>query len=531
MVSESPTNPSIISFAMALHQPRGIPPLTAAEFTRLWYERGMPQRHPRFHQRVSADRDGYFEYDKEEEIKKSKAAGVFEAKPALPVSETSFPLIPRIDVLARLRKLATTPFDLHQSLWRVWIAPSGLDSGCIDDDPDSLDYELQQLRKKEYKKSALERSTTTQITDGPTESLIFFQGHHVLADGASMTAAFLDLCDEAESLRKEIRETVKERKEQFKARAKTIWGKLMFLLQKLWWLTFGSIRVLTHQWYLSFRSSWIDSDPWSVVRENALTLMHPSEQEAFLTDRVLSFSSVAPVKQLKWIAQQFSDEDHKLTVNDVLCACVTSALGRQLEAHRQRLASTGVKVPPQHYLHLALPVHLTGGVVLPGRSVGNNLGGYVVRVPAEDSSLSMPDRMYAVHDAMAFCKSTPMALLSHLSAKALSWVAGTILPTSFVSTLYEQAHANSICVVSNNRGLPRKIHLGGRRVESIMGFVPLPPGIPIGIVVSSYAGQTSLTVSAQPWAVPDADQFVVWMLEEYLHLAKAAKQKATQNGQ
>jgi hypothetical protein len=66
--------------------------------------------------------------------------------------------------------------------------------------------------------------------------------------------------------------------------------------------------------------------------------------------------------------------------------------------------------------------------------------------------------------------------------------------------------------------------MDGRRVESMFGFVPLPPGIPVGVVVSSYAGEMSVTVTAEPWAVPDADRFISWMLEEYLSLVDKAKQ-------
>jgi hypothetical protein len=33
--------------------------------------------------------------------------------------------------------------------------------------------------------------------------------------------------------------------------------------------------------------------------------------------------------------------------------------------------------------------------------------------------------------------------------------------------------------------------------------------------VSSYNQRVSLSVTAEPWAVPDADQFLEWVSEEY----------------
>jgi hypothetical protein len=59
--------------------------------------------------------------------------------------------------------------------------------------------------------------------------------------------------------------------------------------------------------------------------------------------------------------------------------------------------------------------------------------------------------------------------------------------------------------------VPDYVHMGGRRVESIYGFVPLPLGIPVGVVVSTYTGSMDLTVAAEPYAVPDADRFVSWV--------------------
>ena len=58
------------------------------------------------------------------------------------------------------------------------------------------------------------------------------------------------------------------------------------------------------------------------------------------------------------------------------------------------------------------------------------------------------------------------------------------------------------------------------------GFVPLPPGVPIGVVVMSYAGNVNLTLTAEPWAVPDPDMFLSWILEEYLRLFLLAKQNS-----
>ena len=64
--------------------------------------------------------------------------------------------------------------------------------------------------------------------------------------------------------------------------------------------------------------------------------------------------------------------------------------------------------------------------------------------------------------------------------------------------------------------------MNGMTVESAHGFLPLPPGIPIGVVVQSYAGVMSLSVTAEKWAVPDPDKFLRWCLDEYSRLLETA---------
>jgi hypothetical protein len=94
------------------------------------------------------------------------------------------------------------------------------------------------------------------------------------------------------------------------------------------------------------------------------------------------------------------------------------------------------------------------------------------------------------------------------------------------SSLFSRANANAAVVVSNTRGYEKKLHIHGMTVESAAGFLPLPPGIPIGVVVQSYAGVISLTVTAEKFAVPDADKFLSWVIDDYKRLCEETKMLA-----
>jgi len=86
-----------------------------------------------------------------------------------------------------------------------------------------------------------------------------------------------------------------------------------------------------------------------------------------------------------------------------------------------------------------------------------------------------------------------------------------VFDLQIVSISFSYAYASSYFFYRN-----------GRNVVSMAGFLPLPPGIPIGVVVQSYNGMVSLTVTANRKAVPDADKFLTWMLEEYQRMCKEA---------
>ena len=90
----------------------------------------------------------------------------------------------------------------------------------------------------------------------------------------------------------------------------------------------------------------------------------------------------------------------------------------------------------------------------------------------------------------------------------------------------------SLCfafVLSNVRGPSEKIHWNGREIVSMGGFVPLPPGMFVGVGLQSYNGTVSITINADRRIVPDADLFLKWVLEEYTLLCQRAEKKRLEN--
>ena len=190
--------------------------------------------------------------------------------------------------------------------------------------------------------------------------------------------------------------------------------------------------------------------------------------------------------------------------------------------------------------------------------MGNKIGAMVSRIPGEnlghdddafndnehnDPAILAQERLIQVHRVLNERKQTPAAVLSYLAAGIM----GRISPSSPSSAssasasgnnnvddatsrstysvgssssswtpwLFRKAHANASVVVTNVRGPESCVHLEGRSIRAFLGFLPLPAGVPIGLVVGSYNNEITLTVTAEEYAVPDADKFLGWVQEEY----------------
>ena len=558
LVSETKYNPSIITFVLQLENTPPNSPLRANDLMRTWSLQQMPQRHPRFHQIIH-----------DSSLPKSSSSSSLAFHPTVMtdisqhLTESVLPSN-RLELQHMIGQMQMASWDLSDSLWHLTVCNNN--------------HSLHHTRNLKWSSIPFTAKRGTNITtsfltnipehdehDDVIETsrnggdqrlpptLLLFRGHHVLADGASMAAAFMDIFDEADILRSQIITAVQQyrRRRRGKQRSilKWLWRKWVQLVH----LCYGTLQSMWHMIRLFYYQTFIDHNPWKIIRQQ-------SKVGQASTKRIVSWSDVATVEEVKWVADTLSENGNKMckstfkiTVNDVFIACVTAAMSKQLQYHRRRMneltAQNATKkskkenaetLDEQNFIHVAVPVHLKGGVVLPDESVGNCIGALVARVPCEMegnqfrvdnecATTGSVERLRAVSSELHTVKRTPTAILSYAMAKTLSHITRwNIVPSSWISYLYANANAGSMVVVSNNRGPSIPVHIDGHKVESITGFVPLPPGIPVGVVVMSYAGRVNCALSAEPWAVPDGDQFMIWILEEYSQLVNAAKLKQSQ---
>jgi hypothetical protein len=490
LLSETVDNPSIPCLVLALSGK----PLYPKDFTRLYQERGIAERHARFSSVLDSSHHYFVPQDPDNQNNYPPQ-----------VTETLFPLGYRTELKDMIDDAITSSWDLtKQGLWQVRTSTGGKvgQSGVVPP----------------------KDQNNNNNTSKDVESLIFFRSHHCMADGVSLGAIFQDLMDEGPEFQLRIKDMLSQMKK--KNQKKSWWRRLQILLGYWGW---GSIKAFVYQLRL-YISNFMSPNPWTMLQS-----VYEQQQTKDHRKRTISWCQVATVDQVKQVAEYFSSSSHgKVTVNDVFASCVSAAIARLLQYHRETLHAT---LPVLHEMNLVIPVHLQGGILLPGQSLGNKIGAMICRIPAESrssstqedstttitttnvSGMSSGDRLRQVHAELQARKQTPAAFLSFLVARTFGSLGnlGGLTPW-----LFSNAHANASAVLTNVRGADKWMHLEGRRVEATLGFLPLPPGIPVGVVCSSYANQVGLTVTAQPWAVPNADLFLSWVVEEYQCLLQEA---------
>jgi hypothetical protein len=293
LASQTANNPSVSSFFMTLVGDK--PGFTPKDFQLLWKERGMAERHPRFHYTVSEDNPGHFEPETKNDH----------------VQETFFPYLYRKEIQSRIAALQTAPLNVHEKTWEVQIAasgPLGVSGGVCS--------------------SAIPREDLEDSSR--VESIVFFRGHHALGDGVSLFTAVMDLCDEADDIRQMIKQELKKR---IKQRSEdSLPERLARQLKKFVSFWIGCLQAMLYQGQL-YLGTFLESNPMQQLHR--WTLQLDGGEDDGTPRRTISFSMAAPVKEVKWVAHTLIGKN--ATVNDVFVSCVSAAIARQLKDHRARL--------------------------------------------------------------------------------------------------------------------------------------------------------------------------------------------------
>ncbi|HKG49015.1 MAG TPA: wax ester/triacylglycerol synthase family O-acyltransferase [Actinomycetales bacterium] len=166
------------------------------------------------------------------------------------------------------------------------------------------------------------------------------------------------------------------------------------------------------------------------------------------------------------------------SINDVLLAALAGGLRRHAERCGDRPQDVRVVVPAD--LRAGAPV---------GRGLGNRFGMVLVQLP-----VSEPDRaarLRRVVDRTSAVKRSTQAVSTYLLLRVAGWLPRPV-PDAAAALLGAAASA----VVTNVPGPRQPLSLLGRRLRSLVFWVPQVGRIGVGISVFSYSGTVTVGVAA-----------------------------------
>jgi hypothetical protein len=320
--------------------------------------------------------------------------------------------------------MLTANLDLNNRLWEARISNGALgSSGAIS---------AAKVRK------IIEASPPHGTYHG--ETVILFRAHHALGDGVSLGAAIGDLSDEAEEFRESVQNHVSTQRSRKTQTVVPFFLRLLRSLKKLvvYWII-GSIRALFRHFYLILISKNPFDEIILLYQEREPTTNVVTVEEPGYNIRSVSWCDAAPIDQVKQVARSILP--YSATLNDVFVACVAYAVLRQLEEHQEILGINDKYSLPKD-INVVVPMHLAGGVLLPGESVGNRIGAFVARVPAKmktkkgDGATNGEDeegieRLKLTSQALTAIKNTPAAWVAYFLATFSSTYLSEALNKSF----------------------------------------------------------------------------------------------------
>ncbi len=240
------------------------------------------------------------------------------------------------------------------------------------------------------------------------------------------------------------------------------------------------------------------------VRLGRMVMLPPDPPTAFKGElgrrKRAAWSKPVPLDDFKAIGKAFG-----ATVNDVLVATATGALRRYLE-HRSE-PTTGLAI------RASVPVNLRP--LDEAHRLGNSFGLVFLTLPI---GIADPvKRLRAIKKEMDELKRSPDALVAYGVLNVLGFAPVEVekLGLRFFGT-------KATAVLTNVPGPREPLFLTGRKLDSVMFWVPQSGHLGLGISILSYAGGVMLGVATDEGLVPDPERIVDGFEKEFRALRAKA---------
>jgi diacylglycerol O-acyltransferase len=220
---------------------------------------------------------------------------------------------------------------------------------------------------------------------------------------------------------------------------------------------------------------------------------------------------IGPHRRFTWVRgdlTQFKAVKNALggTVNDVVLAVVTGALGRYMRLHNE---------PTDEMLKAMVPVSVRADVER--GALGNRVAAMWAPLPV---GITDPvQRLLTISQAMEGVKESGQAV----GAQVLTGLSGFAPPTILAQAARLQARQRLFnLVVTNIPGPQFPLYMLGRELEAIYPMVPLAENTALGIAIMSYDGQLNFGLTADFDALSDVETLAEGLHSSIEELVAAA---------
>ncbi|HET7339301.1 MAG TPA: wax ester/triacylglycerol synthase family O-acyltransferase [Candidatus Dormibacteraeota bacterium] len=239
-------------------------------------------------------------------------------------------------------------------------------------------------------------------------------------------------------------------------------------------------------------------------RLGRLILLPPDPPTVFKGElgrrKVAAWSKPVPLEDFKAIGKAYG-----ATVNDVLVATATGALRRYLDGRGEPTKGLLIRA--------SVPVNLRP--LDEAHRLGNSFGLVFLTLPV--GVVDPVRRLRSIKKEMDELKRSPEAMVAFgiLNVMGVAPVEVERLGLRFFGS-------KATAVLTNVPGPREPLYLAGRKLDSVMFWVPQSGRLGLGISILSYAGGVMLGVASDEGLVEDPEKIVDGFEREFKSLKKAA---------
>src|SRR5882672_10096379 len=218
-----------------------------------------------------------------------------------------------------------------------------------------------------------------------------------------------------------------------------------------------------------------------------------------------AWSAPLPLEDFKAVGKAFG-----ATVNDVLVATATGALRRYLESRGDSTSGLAIRA--------SVPVNLRP--IEEAHKMGNSFGLVFLTLPI---GIADPvKRLRSIKIEMDELKRSPEALVAFAVLNVMGYT-----PVAVEKAGLRFFGSKATAVLTNVPGPREPLYLAGRKLDTVMFWVPQSGHLGLGISILSYAGGVMLGVANDAGLVPDPERIVDGFEKEFRAVRAAAR--ATQS--